>query len=149
MKKQLATAKASSTTIKPIDETACKVVAPTAAVIESIKASITSGNTAALSGYMAPSVNVIIAATEGVGPSTPAIAVSTVSTFITNSTTSWDYNFALPAATLNGYSSGGYKEYFPSTAVVGKASNGKVIAFSFDCNAKISTVFMAVGAELL
>jgi hypothetical protein len=146
--KKLAAAEA-STAIEPADGTECTAVAPSATVIENIKASITSGNTAALSGYMAPSVNVIIAATEGVGPSKPAIAVSTVSTFITNVTTSWDYNFSLPAATLSGYTSGGYKDYFPNIAVVGKASNGKVIAFSFDCDGKINTIFMAISAELL
>ena len=148
LKKQLALAETENK-LTTNNQTTCTAVAPTAAEIESIKASITSGNTAALSGYMAPSVNVILAATEGVGPSTPAIAVSTISTFISNDNKSWDYNFALPAATLKTYSNGGYKEYFPDSAVVGKASNGKIIAFSFDCNGKISTVFMAVSAELL
>ena len=129
--------------------TVCSAIAPTATVIESIKASITSGNTAALAGYMASSVNVILAATEGVGPSTPAAAVTNITNFITTTNTAWDYNFALPAATLATYSAGEYKQYFPSIAVIGKATNGKVISFSFDCVGKISTVFMAASGELL
>jgi hypothetical protein len=151
LEKQLATSKADNVVvaIDKIEVAPCTVIAPTAAVIDNIKASITSGNTAALSGYMAPSVNVILAATEGIGPSTPTSAVASITNFITSVTSSWDYNFSLPVATLASYSSGGYKVYFPSTAVVGKASNGKVISFSFDCSGKISTVFMAASGELL
>jgi cell division protein FtsB len=147
--KQVKESKVADTVLVEPEPTTCTAKAPTAAVIENIKASITSGNTAALAGYMAPSVNVILAATEGVGPSTPTVAVSNISNFITSVNTAWDYNFSLPAATISSYSTGGYKQYFPTIAVVGKASNGKVISFSFDCDGKISTVFMAVGGELL
>ncbi len=129
------------------EPTTCTVKAPTATVIESIRASITSGNTAALAGYMAPSVNVILAATEGVGPSTPAVAVSSITSFIKDATSPWD--FALAASVLSKYSASGYKQYFPAIAEVGKSANGKVISFSFDCDGKISTVFMAGSAEML
>jgi len=147
LKKQLAVAKASNTTAA--DQSTCTSKSPTVSVIESIKASITSGNTAALEGYMASSVNVILAASEGIGPSTPAQAVSSISSFITSDINSWAYDFSLPAAILSSYGSGGYSQYFPNNAVVGKAANGKVISFSFDCNAKISTVFLASSEELL
>lgn len=115
---------------------------------ENIKASITSGNTQPLEGYMASTVNVIFAATEGIGPTTPTSAVSNITNFISDATSPW--NFALPSATLTSYrQSQGYTSYFPTTAIVGRSANKKVISFSFNCSAKISTVFMAISENLL
>lgn len=133
----------------PNKQPACSSEAPGMTTTANIEASITSGNTAALEGYMTSSVNVIIAASEGLGAKTPAQAVDAVTTFITSDNTSWDYNFPLPATTLSTYGKGFYGQYFPNNAIVGKASNSKVISFSFDCNAKISTVFMAASEDLL
>jgi len=133
-----------------VEPVVCTVgIAPSATVIESIKASITSGNTAALEGYMAASVNTILAATEAYGPQTPAQSVSSISTFITDDINSWDYDFALSAAIISSYGSGGYEQYFPSDAIVGKSTDGKVISFAFDCDSKIDSVFMAASDELL
>ncbi len=129
--------------------TPCTETAPKASTIENIKASITSGNTAALEGYMASSVNVILAATEAYGSQTPTQAVSDITTFISDDINSWDYNFALPAATLNAYAQNDYSQYFPTNAIVGKATNDQVISFSFDCNGKIDTVFMSGSSSLL
>jgi len=128
---------------------ACVAKAPGATTIDNIETSITSGNTAALEGYMAASVNVITAASEGLGAKTPTQAVTSITNFISSDTSSWDYNFSLPAASLATYGKGSYGQYFPGTAVVGKATNKKVISFSFDCNTKISTVFFAANEDLL
>lgn len=147
LEKELADAKAKSGSTT--DETACTSKSPSAAAIGNIEASITSGNTAALEGYMASSVNVIIAASEGLGMKTPAEAVSGISTFITNDPSSWDYDFGLSASLVGSYGKGFYGQYFPDNAVAAKASNQKVISFSFDCNGKISTVFLAANADLL
>ncbi|NCQ53849.1 hypothetical protein COV88_00565 [Candidatus Saccharibacteria bacterium CG11_big_fil_rev_8_21_14_0_20_41_19] len=127
--------------------TAPTSVAPGVAAAANIKASITSGNTAALEGYMATSVNVIIAASEGVGPSTPAVAVSNITTFIADATSPW--NFELAASVLSSYGQGSYDQYFPSTSIVGKSANNKVISFGFDANAKINTVFLSSSDSLL
>ena len=148
LQKQLAVEKA-KTSITPTPTT-CSAVAPVASVIESIKSSITSGNTAALEGYMASSVNVVTAASGGVVASTPTVAVSDITSFISGETfeaSSW--NFALSASILSSYGGGSYAQYFPSIAVVGKSINNKVISFSFDCNAKISTVLLASSENLL
>ena len=124
--------------------TACKAVAPGLDVLDNIKASITSGNTAALEGYMATSVNVVFPANEGVsGMQIPTQAVTQITNFITQDISTWNYDFALSAATLTGYQQGTFAQYFPSIALVGKAPNNQVISFSFDCDGKISTVFMA------
>lgn len=147
LEKQLATEKTTPETTDPV---ACTngTKTPSAATIENIKASVTSGNTAALEGYMASSVNVIFAASEGLGARTPAQAVSDISGFIGDSTTTtWD--FALGNSTLAAYDSGDYGQYFSANSVVGKSSTSKVISFSFDCNAKINTVFMSASADIL
>lgn len=121
---------------------------PSSSVVENIVDSIKSGNTAALEGYMAVKVNVILAASEGIGEQTPAQAVAEITNFIgDSSSTTWD--FALSVPVLTSYKDGFYKSYFPDNAVVGKASNKKVISFSFDCVGKISTVFEAGNEDLL
>jgi hypothetical protein len=127
----------------------CACASPNATAVANIKASITSGNTAALEGYMASSVNVVLAASEGLGPKTPAQAVSAISNFISSDANSWDYNFSLPASILSSYGQGSYGQYFPNNAIVGKASNKKVISFSFDCNGKIDTVLLVANEALL
>lgn len=129
--------------------TLCSEIAPTASAIESIKASITSGNTVALEGYMASNVNVILAATEAYGMQTASHAVSSVTTFISDDINSWDYNFSLPTATINSYKQSGYAQYFSSTSIVGLAPNNQLISFSFDCLGDIDTVFMASQADTL
>lgn len=148
LEEQIADANTDNTNLED-DEDLCVEIAPSATVIENIQASITSGNTAALEGYMASTVNVILAATEAYGPQTPTQAVSSISSFISDDNTSWDYDFALPVATLNAYYQGEYSQYFSNIDVVGKATNNKVISFSFDCNGKIDTVFLANNSELL
>ena len=138
-----------SDTPEVADKSACTPVAPSESAIENIKASITSGNTAVLEGYMASSVNDVLAASEGQPAKTPTQAVLAVTDFISSDTASWDYNFALPASVLSSYGAGSYASYFPNSAVVGKASNKKVISFSFDCDSKISTVFLVTSGDLL
>jgi uncharacterized protein HemX len=145
--KQLAIEKAKNAGTPTENQVVCTPVSPSASVIENIKASITSGNTAALEGYMAASVNVILAATEVYGVQTPTQAVSDVTHFISDATAPWD--FALSASILSSYGKSDYSQYFPNIAVVGESANKKVISFSFDCNAKISTVFMAATEDLL
>ena len=145
LQKQLTAAKeTAASTITPA--TPCTAKAPSASAIESIQDSIKSRNTAALEGYMAPTVKVIIAASGGVGDRTPTQAVSDISSYISSSTDPW--NFALAKAETDGYAKGFYGKYFPSIAVVGKSANGIVISFSFDCNGKINTVFMAAKGTL-
>lgn len=119
---------------------------PSASDLENIEASITSGNTAALEGYMAPKVMVIIAASEGLGERTPAQAVSDLE-YLDDADDPWD--FSLPAATLKKWGNGDYKQYFPSDALVGKSADDMVISFTFNNAGKISGIFLAANADLL
>lgn len=120
--------------------------APSAAALESIKDAVKSGNTAALEGYMAASVNVILAASEAYGPQTPTQAIKDLE-YLNSATDPWD--FALASATLAKYQAGDYKQYFPTTALVGQSANDYVVSFQFDNAGKISGIFMTVSADLL
>lgn len=131
---------------KKSSSTAPATTAPTADELDNIKASITSGNTAALEGYMASSVNVVIAASEAAGAQTPTEAINQLSYINPGGTNTWD--FALPAATLSAYQTGAYKQYFPASALVGKSSDGHVVSFQFDSTGKISGIFMALASVL-
>jgi len=119
---------------------------PAAANEENIKDSIKSGNTAALEGYMASTVRVIIAASEGVGNRTPTQAINDLK-YLDSATDPW--NFALSTDTLNEYANGDYAQYFPLGAVVGKSADDKVVSFTFNSSGKINGIFMAVNADLL
>lgn len=120
--------------------------APNAAAIQSIKESITSDNTAALEGYMASTVKVIVAASEGIGDRTPVQAIDDLK-YLDSATDPW--NFSLNATTLSKYQTGDYKDYFKTNSVVGKSANNYVISFNFDSAGKINGIFMSISADLL
>lgn len=117
-----------------------------ASIKENIAAAISSGNTAALEGYMASKVRVIIAASEGVGDRTPAQAVSDLE-YLEDAKDPWNFNLA--ESTLNEYATGGYAQYFPIGAVVGRSDDDKVVSFTFDGAGKINGIFMAAHEDLL
>ncbi len=121
---------------------------PNETVISNIKASINTANTQLLEGYMATSVNVILAATEAYGVQTQSQAASHIATFIGDPTKiTWDFN--LGASVISSYGQGSYGQYFPIGATIGKSSDNKVISISYDANGKIYTVFMAANENLL
>lgn len=119
---------------------------PSTSDLENIQAAISSRNYAALEGYMADSVNVIIAASEGIGDRTPTQAVADM-VYLNNGTDPW--NFSLPAATVTAWACGDYASYISVDGLVGKSANNYVVAFMFDDAGKISDVFMAASADLL
>lgn len=143
LEKELAEAKktASSTS------TSCTAL-PTASVKENVIASITSKNTAALESYMAPSVHVVIAASEAAYDRTPTKAVEDIK-YVINAEEPW--NFALSTATIDTFKAGFYKDYFKDNSVVGVAKDKRTVVFNFNCsgNGKIDGVFMAVSSDLL
>lgn len=138
LEKQIADSKNSSSSL------AC--TQPTASAKENIIASITSKNTAALEGYMADSVKVVIAASEASFERTPAKAIEDIK-YVINAAAPW--NFALNAATLDTYKAGFYKDYFKDNSIVGVAADKKVVVFNFNCTGKINGVFMASSSDLL
>jgi Tfp pilus assembly protein PilE len=118
-----------------------------ASLKENTAAAITSGNTAALQGYMADSVNVVIAGSEKTGQESSAAAVKDLD-YLNSGTAPW--NFALDSATLTTYQNGFYKQYFGAdSTIVGQAANGYVVSFGVNAAGKIDTVFMSASTDQL
>jgi cytoskeletal protein RodZ len=114
---------------------------------ENVAAALNSGNTAALEGYMANSVQFVLAASE-YGPTvTPSQAVKLVSQYTRTCTAPWDFN--LSAGALTDYRSGDYSQYFPTNSIVGKSSDNCVILFTTNNANKINVIFFTNAADLL
>ena len=124
--------------------------APSSPISDTLKdntaAAIESQNTAALEGYMADSVTVVIAASEKGGAESATLAVKDLD-YLKAGTSPWDFN--LPVANLTAYKNGDYKQYFGTNTIVGKSANGYVVAFGINNAGKIDTVFMAANSSLL
>ena len=117
-----------------------------AALKENTAAAIDSKNTAALEGYMANSVNVVVAGSEHNVTDTAMQAVTELGYF-KDSVSPW--NFSLDAATLTSYKNGSYGQFFGTNTIVGKSTDGMVVSFRVNASSKIDVVFMAAQASLL
>ena len=148
LQKQLTAANKLAATTTPVAVTTCSPKTPSATVVENIEASITSKNTAALGGYMAATVQDVYAAADAIPAKSAADSVTDITSFVADQITG-DWSFPVPASSLATYQAGSYKQYFPSTAIVGGSTRHRVISFNFDCNSKISTVFMAADDAVL
>jgi hypothetical protein len=115
----------------PIDDAAAE--AADAEMRANIVDAISSGNTAALDGYLAASVYVKHAASEQAGFVTDHTLLINNLSYVTSPTAVWDFN--LPASLIDNYannpgSAGSYVEDFPEGALVGRSSEDKVISFT-------------------
>lgn len=127
------------------DQTACNDT-PTAAMKENIKAALDSKNTAAFVSYVSNPVKFVLAATEKGGNETPDEAAQSME-YTHTATGPWDFN--LPQATLDDYDAGFYTDYFDDNTYVGRSASGMVVSFDFDCQGKISQIFVAADEDLL
>ena len=114
--------------------------------IDNIIASVGSGNYAAIQSYLADPVKVVIAASEFSKDLTPVKAIAELK-YLDSAKDPWDFN--LPATTIDKYKTGDYKQYFTGEVLVGKASDGKVVAFTINSSGKISTIFMSSSDTIL
>jgi hypothetical protein len=114
---------------------------------ENIAASISSGNTAALEGYLSEPVNFIIAASECCGPVTRVEAINGLD-YVSGATGPWTYPIGEP--TLASYRAGFYVDYFPAGVFVMQSADADpyVVAFAID-GSTVTGVFVAGGATLL
>jgi hypothetical protein len=114
-------------------------------MLANIHDAVSSGNSAALEGYLAPSVHVTYAASEAEGDVTnPTIVLDDLAA-VTSPTATWDWT--LPAATIDNYrnnpgSSGAYVDDFPEGAVVGRSSEARVVSIVV-ADGLITRVFIA------
>ena len=122
---------------------------PTAETVENIKAAISSGNTAALSGYMADTVAVIcipcgFTAGPGQTPTwdqTKDQAILTVTNKCSQAEGTWNFN--LGQATIASYSNANtfFGDSVKSNSIIGKTSiSGDMILLNFDTAGKINMV---------
>lgn len=146
LQQQVDKLKKASTSASEADTQAACNDTPTASMKENIKAALDSKNTAAFSTYTTNPVKYVLAASELGGDFTPDQAATNLE-YTHSATGPWDFN--LPAATVNGYDSGFYTDYFDSNTYVGKAASGMVASFDFNCDGKIKQIFVAADADLL
>ena len=114
--------------------------------VENIQASITSGNTAALEGYMASSVCFVLAASDGIGDVTAATAVETLTDYLPNGDT---WTFSPTTSELASYKSGNYSNFFVDGAIIGKSSSNKIVVISFNEAGKIDVIFWSTTQDEL
>lgn len=146
IQKKLDNTKIAKTDQTPSTSSVIQSKSPTPATIENIEAAITSGNTAALEGYMSPSINVVIAASEFSAQRTPSQAINDLN-YLNKATAPW--NFDVDKTTFIKFTQGDYKAYFNSTTLLGISANKMVVAFNFNDSAKISGIFMSANSDLL
>jgi hypothetical protein len=110
-----------------------------------------SGNTAAIEGYLAPVVHITYAASENEGDvSDHTLVINNLTDFVAGFPT-WDFD--LPASLVDQYANDpdtfpSYADDFPPGALVGKASNDKVISFVI-ADGEITRIFFAIDEFVL
>ncbi len=113
---------------------------------ENIKAALDSMNTAVFATYTTNPVNYILAASELGKDMTPDEAALALD-YTHSATGPWD--FSVPAATVNTWKAGFYKDHFGAKRYIGRAASGMVVSFGFDCSGKVNKIFVAADDDLL
>lgn len=104
-----------------------------------IRDAITSGNTAAIEGYLSNPVRVIIMSTECCFDITPAEAASNLS-YVTGAPGPW--NFSLPSATTDPWHANTYYGYlFTGDDITGRAADGTIVSFGIS-GGQVTTILM-------
>jgi hypothetical protein len=119
--------------------------------LENIHDALDSGNTAAIEGYLAPSVHLVLAGSEYGGDVTDHSQVIDDLTGFTGDGITWDFD--LPADLIENYrnnpgAAGAYTDFFPEDAVVGKSSDDGVLSFTFT-DGLITQILMATEYALI
>jgi len=111
----------------------------TAADRANLRDAITSGNTAAIEGYLSNPVRVIIMSSECCFDITPAEAVNELS-YVTGAPGPW--NFSLPSATTDPWHTNTYYGYlFTGDDITGLAADGTVVSFGIS-GGQVTTILM-------
>jgi hypothetical protein len=97
---------------------------------ENVEDAISSGNTAAIEGYLSDPVRVILMATECCWDISRADAVAQLS-YVTGAPGPW--NFDLPAATVAPWHTNTYYGYlFTGDDITGRAADGTIVSFGIE-----------------
>jgi cytoskeletal protein RodZ len=114
--------------------------------VKNLVDAIKSKNYAAIEGYLANEVQVVLAASEAGGMKTPKQAVESLD-FLKPAKDPWD--FELSKDVLNKYKNGDYGQYFPYGSIAGKSSDNYVISFTFDSNGAVNGIFLTNNTDVL
>jgi len=119
---------------------------PVADLRTTLSTAVASGETDALDAVFADPIRVVIASSEAdseVGPVDAVIALD----YIRPGSGAWEWE--LPETTIDGYrASAYYQELFPADVIVGRSSEGPVVAFSPE-GGKVVAILMAIDEQLL
>ena len=137
---QLSEAKSAST------DTAAETTGPTEEALDNMKVAINDKNYVALKDYVDGKITVILAGSECCGARTFTEAAEDMK-YLNTATAPWDFD--LSSETLEAYAAGGYADYFPEGALVGKSSDNFVLSISFSDSGMIDTVFITNSAATL
>lgn len=117
--------------------------------IKDIETIIISGGYTSLEEYMAPSVEVILAASEAGDKQSPKEATENLKR-LESSAGGW--TFILPESTIENWLKGPYGKYLPkssSDGSVGQSIDGQIIAFTLNKSNKIDKIFMGEESLML
>jgi hypothetical protein len=97
---------------------------------QNVRDAITSGNTAAIEGYLSDPVRLIIMSSECCWDVTPAEAVAELP-YVTGAPGPWNFN--LPAATTDPWHTNTYYGYlFTGDDITGRAADGTIVSFGIE-----------------
>lgn len=115
-------------------------------LLQNVAAAVSSGNYAAIDGYLADKVSYAIAASSGQGTLTKAQAIKQLE-YLNNGTAPWNFNIA--NATITKYKAGAYSSYINDDVIFGVSGNKYFVSFRLDSNNKIDQLFIASSTDLL
>jgi hypothetical protein len=138
---QLSTARDNLAAANAKTQTDTTQTGPSEDTIKKVQDAVSNAKYADLKVLMGDKVNVIVAASDGLGSRTPEQAVNDLKTLASTK----DWNFKLEAKTVATYQDGDYSIYFPAGALVGKSSDGHVVSFVFNDTGKITGIFIAAS----
>lgn len=128
------------------DESTDPASDPVALLRSNLSAAISTGDTDALEVAFTDPVRVVIASSEADSQIAPLDAVLALD-YIQPGVGTWEWD--LPTATIDGYrASEYYSDFFPADVIVGRSSEGPVVAFSPD-GERIDVILMAIDEDLL
>jgi hypothetical protein len=131
---------------EPVEEPAAPAVESAELLRANVRDGISSGNTEALEGSFTDPVRVVIASSEADSQLAPLDAVLALD-YIQPGVGTWEWE--LTEAEIDGYrASVYYGALFPEDVIVGRSSEGPVVAFS-PAGATIHTILMAIDEDLL
>lgn len=115
-------------------------------LLQNVAAAVSSGNYAAIDGYLADKVSYAIAASSGQGTLTKAQAIKQLE-YLNSGTAPWNFNIA--NATITKYKAGAYSSYLNDDVIFGVSGNKYFVSFHLDSNNKIDQLFIASSTDLL